>query len=99
MYPKAIFDAVRLVRVATVSVESNGGGMVWGSMQTAMLLEDYAKYNFVDHPKVSAMLALSAMRKEGLSVLKLTADYNRLHGQGQAWERRLKAVEARPART
>ena len=69
--------------------------MVWGSMQTTMLLEDYAKYNFVNHPKVSSMLALAAMRKEGLSVKKLTADFNRLNGQGQGWERRLKVVEAK----
>ena len=68
---------------------------MWGSMQTSTLLKDYAKYNFVDHPKVSSLLALTAMHKEGLLVKKLTADYNCLNGQGRTWERRRKAVEAK----
>ena len=39
--------------------------MMWGSMQTTVLVEEYAVSNFIDHPKISSMLALSFMQKKG----------------------------------
>ena len=95
LYPKALFDAIRLVRANTVKLKDQGGAMLWGSMQTTVLVEEYAINNFIDHPKISSMLALSSMQKEGLLLKKLGIDLNRHVGAAVAVEKRLKAVENR----
>ena len=68
---------------------------MWGSMQTTVLVEEYAINNFIDHPKISSMLALSSMQKEGLLLKKLAIDLNRHFGAAVAVEKRLKAAENR----
>ena len=64
-------------------------------MLTTVLVEEYAVSNFIDHPKISSMLALSSMQKEGLLLKKLTIDVNRQIGAATSLEKRLKAVENR----
>ena len=94
LYPKALFDAIRLVRVTTLKGLTNqGGALVWGSMQTTALVAIYAMHNFIDHPKIASMLALSSMQKEGLTMKKLQVDFDRLSGQGAAMDKRIKALE------
>ena len=68
---------------------------MWGSMQTTVLVEEYAINNFIDHPKISFILALSSMQKEGLQLKKLAIDLNLHVGAAVAVEKRLKAVENR----
>jgi hypothetical protein len=95
LYPKALFDAIKLVRVTTVKLKDQGGAMLWGSMQTTVLVEEYAINNFIDHPKIASMLALSSMQKEGAMIKKLETDFNRHSGLTAAMEKRLKVVEQR----
>ena len=95
LYPKALFDAIRLVRANTVKLKDQGGEMLWGSMQTTILVEEYAVSNFIDHPKISSMLALSSMQKEGLLLKKLALDLSRQAGTAAAVGKRLKVVENR----
>ena len=60
-----------------------------------MIVEEYAVSNFIDHPKISSMLALSSMQKEGLLLKKLALDLSRQSGTAVAVEKRLKVVENR----
>ena len=69
--------------------------MLWGSMQTTVLVEEYTVRNFIDHPKISSMLDLSSTQKEGLLLKKLTLDLSRQAGTEAAVEKRLKVVENR----
>jgi hypothetical protein len=94
LYPKAFFDAIRLVRVTTLKgLPNQGGALVWGSMQTTALVAIYALHNFIDHPKIASMLALSSMQKEGMMLKKLQTEFDRLSGQGAAMDKRITVLE------
>ena len=60
-----------------------------------MIVEEYAVSNFIDHPKIYSILALSSMQKEGLLLKKLALDLSRQAGTAAAVGKRLKVVENR----
>ncbi len=60
IFTKAIFDDVRTVRAITLD-KGNTEGMFWGSFRTAMLLEEYQRLKFYQHPHVWNMLALTSL--------------------------------------
>ena len=94
LYPKALFDAIHPVRVTTLKgLPNQEGALVWGSMQTTALVSIYALHNFIDHPKITLVVAMSLMQKEGLMLKKLQTDFDCLTGQGATMDKRLKVLE------
>ena len=53
--------------------------MIWGSFQTAKLLEEYERLKFYQHPHVSNMLALTSLQREGKKVEKAVSTLTTLH--------------------
>ena len=92
LYPKSLFDTVRMVRV-TVPKGMKGGAMLWGSFQTTKLVAEFAKYHFTDHPRIASMLAITSMQKEGQILKKLVNDFNRLTGKVAEQDKRLVEAE------
>ena len=52
LYPKALFDAIKMVKV-TVPKGMTGGAMLWGSFQTTKLVSEFSKHHFTDHPMIA----------------------------------------------
>ena len=92
LYPKSLFDAIRMVRV-TVPKGMSPGAMLWGSFQATKLVGEFAKHHFTDHPKIASMLAITSMQKEGLTVKQLETDFKGHSGTLVGLEKRLTALE------
>lgn len=69
IFTKAVFDDVRTVRALTLD-KNNAAGMIWGSLRTTKLLEEYQRLKFYQHPHISNMLALTSLQREGKKVEK-----------------------------
>ncbi|KAL7466323.1 hypothetical protein ACHAXS_006628 [Conticribra weissflogii] len=54
------------------SSEMTTGAKLWGSFRVGVLMEDFQRHKFIQHPVVSSVLALSAMEKEGDGTKGLT---------------------------
>ncbi|KAL3768500.1 hypothetical protein ACHAWO_008629 [Cyclotella atomus] len=71
VFVKQIFDDIGAVWA--VNSEATLGSKVWASFVTANLLKVYQLNKWVEHPKTSSILALTAMRKEGRVLQQMTA--------------------------
>lgn len=49
------------------------GSRIWASFRTTKILREYQRHNWVEHPKTSAILALTSMRKEGKAIEELSS--------------------------
>ena len=67
VYIKRLFDDVHEVR-STTSEVADEASIIWGSFCGHLKLEEYARYNFVEHPSVGAMLVLTVMEHEDSGV-------------------------------
>ena len=88
LYPKTLFDSIRPVRV-TAPKGMSGGAMLWGSFQATKLVQEFAKQRFTDHPRISSLLAITSMQKEGLLLKKLEKDFNRETGKLASLEKKV----------
>ena len=91
VYTKNLLDNVRRVRVTATKMTPTT--RMWGSMSSSILLEEYAEHRFVEHPKVSSILALTAMEREGHSVSDAVAALKGDRGTIIKHESRLKKLE------
>lgn len=96
LYPKILFDAVRMVRVNAPKGMS-GGAMLWGTLRATKMVQEYATHGFTDHPRISSILAITSMQKEGVQLRKLEKDLNRETGKVAALEKKLTAMEKKVA--
>jgi hypothetical protein len=71
VFVKQVFDDIAVVRA--VNSEATLGSKVWASFVTANMLRGYQTNNWVEHPKTSSILALTAMRKEGRALQQMMA--------------------------
>jgi hypothetical protein len=71
VFVKQVFDDI--AAVWTVNSKATLGSKVWASFMTANLLRVYQLNNWVEHPKISSILALTAMRKEGRVLQQMMA--------------------------
>ena len=94
LYPKALFDSVRTVRV-TAPKGMRGGAMLWGSLQATKLVQEYARQGFTDHPRISTLLAITSMQKEGVAIKKLEKELSREQGKTSAVEKKMGILERR----
>ena len=66
VFVKSVFEDIATVR--KVSAVRDASAMIWGSFATAELLKEYERLRWVQHPQVSATLALTAMQREGKNI-------------------------------
>ena len=91
-YPKALFDAIQMVRV-TVPKGMTGGAMLWGSFQTTKLVIEFSKAPLHGPPQDSLDAGHHVDAKEGQLVKQLEMDVKRQTRTIGGLEKRLKAVE------
>ena len=94
LYPKTLFDSIRAVRV-TAPKGMPGGAMLWGSFQATKLVQEFARHGFTDHPRISTLLAITSMQKEGVAIKKLEKDLSRETGKVIALEKKVGGLERR----
>ena len=94
LYVKSLFDSIRTVRLNPMG-EEKGGAMLWGSLQTMRLVEEYVECGWSSHPKIAMLIAMSLMQKEGVAMGKLTVEVSRQGGQFTALEKKVKRLEAK----
>ncbi len=66
VYSKSVFEDIGTVR--KVSAVRDASAMIWGSFRTAELLKEYTRLRWLQHPQVSATLALTSMQREGKAI-------------------------------
>lgn len=71
IFAKQIFEDIRTVRAPNVAAST--GSRIWASFRTTEILKEYQRHNWVEHPKTSAILALTSMRKEGKAIEELSS--------------------------
>lgn len=71
VFGKQVFDDIRTVRAP--NAEATAGSFIWAAFHTTELLKEYQRHNWVQHPKTSALLALTNMRVEGKLVEEMQA--------------------------
>ena len=70
-----------------------GGAMMWGAFQAIKLVDEFATCHFTDHPRISSLLAITLMQKEGQAIKELVVDINRETGKLSLVEKRLGILE------
>jgi hypothetical protein len=70
IFAKQIFEDIRNVQAPNVAAST--GSRIWASFRTTEILKEYQRHNWVEHPKTSAILALTSMRKEGKAIEELS---------------------------
>jgi hypothetical protein len=71
IFAKQIFEDIRTVRAPNVAAST--GSRILASFRTTEILKEYQRHNWVEHPKTSAILALTSMRKEGKAIEELSS--------------------------
>jgi hypothetical protein len=74
MFARQIF--MDIVSVRALNSEGFLGSMIWASFRTTELLKEYQRHNWVEHPKMSSILALTSMRKEGKAIEEINSKLN-----------------------
>ena len=67
--------------------------MMWGAFQATKLVDEFATYHVTDHPRISSLLAITLMQKEGQAIKKLAVDINQETGKLLLVEKRLEILE------
>jgi hypothetical protein len=91
VFTKALFEDIKTVR--HVSAERDEAAMIWGSLRTTELLQEYVRLKFVQHPQVSSILALTAMQREGKDMATVEEKVAAADKKVDSLESRLKKCE------
>lgn len=91
LYAKSLFEEIQSKRV--ISPIPSTATRIWGSFCTTCLLDDYAAYEFVQHPKVSSLLALTSMEREGQALEAATEALHANNNAIKSHDSRLKKLE------
>lgn len=92
VFAKSLFEEIQTKRV--VSPISSTSTRVWGSFCTTALLDEYSSFEFVQHPKVSSLLALTLMEREGQALAAATEALQASNHALKGHDSRLKKLEA-----
>ena len=96
LYVKGVFDAIHEVR--GLAAEGTTGAMMWAVLSAHRIGSEYHAHQWINHPRVSSILALSALEHEGDTVARLEKDIEQLKkevkGAGDKMMRLTKRVEA-----
>jgi len=92
VFPKALFEDIAQIR-RTVSEATDGGAMMFGAFRTSVLVEEYAKHNFAEHPKIGLMLCLTSFNREGQATEAAVAALSEEAGKIKGHETRINSLE------
>jgi len=59
-----------------LSASKNCAAMIWGSFNTAKLLQEYMQLRWIQHPQVSSIIALTLLQREDKAVNEAVAALN-----------------------
>jgi len=91
---KGVFETIQVLRA--VSTEVSCANYIYGSFRCTAKLDEYVAHKFVEHPRVTSLLALTSMEREGKTIAdaieKLNEGRDKINTK--ALENRVKKLES-----
>lgn len=71
---KGVFETVTVLRA--VSTEASCANYIYGSFRCTAKLDEYVLHKFIEHPRVTSLLALTSMEREGKTIAEAIEKLN-----------------------
>lgn len=93
LYVKGVFEAIHEVR--GLADEGTRGAMMWAVLAAHRIASDFHAHQWINHPRVSSILALSALEHEGDTIASLEKDMELLKKEVKGLVDKLKRLTTR----